>query len=150
MSTPGATYPPPPGTGRWGRAARDAWSVQVRCQAVVGALGLVAALAVAVLMDLDSAGLIGFVWLVHAVVTLVVGYPVGVVVGRLLPDDPTAAAAGWWFALAGAVAALAVMLAFGPGGVVLYVPLGAAVAGGARAWAHGAIARRHAGLLPVA
>lgn len=114
----------------------------MRCQAVVGVLGLVATLVVAVLMDLDSAGLIGFVWLVHAVATLVVGYPVGVVAGRLLPADPTRAAAGWWFALAGAVAAAAIMLGSGLAGVVLYAPLGAAVAGGARASAHGAIERR--------
>lgn len=149
MSTPGATYPPPPGTGRWGRAARDAWSVQVRCQAVLGGLALAATAFVAAAMDIDSAGLMAFVWLAHAVIALVVGYPVGVVVGRMLPPDPTRAS-GWWFALAGAVAGAAIMLATGPGAAVLYAGLGAAVAGGARVWAQGAIERRHAGLLPVA
>lgn len=144
-TVPGATYPGPPGSGRTGRAARDAWDVQLRCQAVVAALAVLATVAVAVgSHDDGAAGLMAFVWLVHALVTLVVGFPVGVVVGRQVPAGTTAPRAAAWFAVAGAVTGGLLTLATAPATAVVYALLGGVVAGGARAWAHAPIERRRA------
>lgn len=142
---PGATYPGPPGSGRTGRAARDAWDVQLRCQAAVAALAVLATAVVAVGSHDDGAvGLMAFVWLVHALVTLVVGFPVGVVVARQVPAGTTAPRVAAWFAAAGAVTGGLLTLATAPVTAVAYALLGGAVAGGARAWAHAPIERRRA------
>lgn len=141
---------------RWGDAARDAWSVNVRCQAVLVGVAVVAAIASGLSADVgDTAQILVYVWVVHAVVTLVVGYPVGVVVGRLLPAVPTRGAAFGGFLLAGGVAGALAMSWAGPYSALGWGALGAVTAGGARAWAHGAIERRRvrawtgSGLVPA-
>jgi|GEM_PF-4887609 len=112
----------------------------------MGVLGLVATIVLAVsTASVDGSGLVGFVWLAHAVLTLVVGYPVGTVAGRLLPEQPTRATASWSFALAGAAAGAVIMVATNPAVLAGYALFGAVVAGSARAWAHRAIVERTTG-----
>lgn len=133
----------------WRAAARDAWSVVWRCLAVLTALAAVVAVVVAVAYRSDdlldgatgSASIVGIMWLIHVAVTLVVGYPVGLVVSRPLLGVTSRAGAAGWFALAGAVsgAAVVMIVQFPP---VVWFVLGGVVAGGARAWAHGPIRRR--------
>lgn len=142
---PGASYPGRPGSGRTGRAARDAWDVQLRCQAAVAGLAALATVVVAAGAQDDGAvGLMGFVWAVHALVTLVVGYPVGVVVARQVPAGASRTRSSLWFAAAGAVAGGLLTAATMPATAAVYAVLGAGVAGGARAWAHRRIERRGA------
>lgn len=140
----GPRYPSPPGSTRWGRAARDAWSVQWRCQVVLAGIGLVVggyAAVAAGAPDGQATSLVAVVWAAHAVVTLGVGYPVGVLTGRLLPPTPARGPAAWAFALAGAAAGALVLLALGWRthgwtAVLAWAALGALVAGPSRAWAH--------------
>jgi len=128
---------------RWRDAATDAWSVNVRCQAVLAAVAVVAAVAVGLAADAgETAQMMIYVWMVHAVVTLVVGYPVGVVTARLLPAVPSRGAAAGGFVLAGGVTGALAMCWAGPVAALGWGVLGALTAGGARAWAHGAIERR--------
>lgn len=158
-ATPGPAAPgpgpiPPAGLGhvgythpqlehRWGDAARDAWSVNVRCQAILVVLALLASAAWILSGDaLETTQIMAFVWVVHAVVTLVVGYPVGVLAGRILPAAPSRGAAAGGFVLAGGVAGALAMLWAGPVAALAWGALGAATAGGARAWAHGTVERR--------
>jgi hypothetical protein len=137
---PGA-YVPVRVPRRWGDDARDAWSVNARCQAVLALLGLLATVAVA-FSEAEAAQIVVYAWAVHAGVTLVVGYPVGVVTVRLLPVAATRGAATGGFLLAGGVAGALAMSWSGPPAALVWGALGAAVAGGARAWAHGVIQRR--------
>lgn len=149
---------PPPARDRWSLAAADAWTVVGRCQAIL--LGLVLLLgAVGVASDLATGGagraitsiawIGGLAWLVHALATLVVGYPAGVVVSRLLPADASWPRATAAYVLAGGACGAGVVLVLGglagaPFPVAPWAGLGAVVAGGARAWAHRAVRRRHA------
>lgn len=140
-------YAPVAVENRWGDAARDAWSVNVRCQAVLAALALLAGVAVGV-SEGEAAQIMIYVWLVHVVVTLVVGYPLGVVSARLLPAAATRGAAAGGFLLAGGVAGALAMAWAGPFAALGWAGLGALTAGGARAWAHGVIERRRARTRP--
>lgn len=139
----------PPTVNPWRAAARDAWSVVWRCLAVLTALAAVGTLAAAAVggssggVDGLSASLwiAGLAWLIHLAVTLVVGFPVGLVVSRLLLPIASRVGGAGWFALAGAVTGgLIVTIAQIP--PVVWFVLGGVVAGGARAWAHGPIRRR--------
>lgn len=143
------TGPATPGTGSWRSAALDAFSVVWRCVAVLSGLAVVVVLVAGatsgdVSADSGGLGIIGIAWLVHVAVTLVVGYPVGVVVSRVLPEGVSRLAATGAFALAGAVAGSAVVMVAGFPPVVWFV-LGGVTAGGARAWAHGPVRRRALG-----
>lgn len=130
---------------RWGDAASDAWWVNVRCQAVLAVVAVVAAVAFGLSGDAgETAQIMIYVWVVHAVMTLVVGYPVGVVAARLLPAAPSRGAATGGFLLAGGVTGALLMCWAGPFAALGWGALGAVTAGGARAWAHGAIERRRA------
>ncbi|HYQ75025.1 hypothetical protein [Cellulomonas sp.] len=147
-----------PARDRWSLASADAWTVVGRCQAIL--LGLVLLLgAVGVASDVATGGggqaitsiawIGGLAWLVHALATLVVGYPVGVAVSRLLPPDVSWPGATAAYALAGAACGAGVVLVLGgladaPFPAAPWAGLGAVVAAGARAWAHPAIRRRHA------
>ncbi|WP_147795088.1 hypothetical protein [Cellulomonas sp. Y8] len=161
VETSGAarTSPPSaPGSDRWSLAAADAWTVVSRCLAIL--LGLLAvAGAVGLVSDVAAGGggqaitsiawIGGLAWLVHALATLVVGYPAGLFVSRLLPVGASRAGAGVAYALAGAGCGAGTIVVLSgladadfPGWP--WAVLGAVVAGGARIWAHGTIRRRHA------
>lgn len=142
--------PAPPASDRWQVAARDAWSVVWRCVAIllgIAVVGVVAAVATSQSGAGGAAYLLGLMWVAHALITLVVGYPVGVVTTRLLPAAPGAPAAVGAFALAGAVAGWAVVAtlahtAAADFSFAVWSALGGVTAGSARAWAQRSVVRR--------
>ncbi|GIG34805.1 hypothetical protein [Cellulomonas pakistanensis] len=134
--------------GRWSRAAVDAWGVVVRCEVILAGVAAVLAVVVSAAQQSDlgeSISFLSWVWAVHGVITLVLGYPLGVVVTRLLPPRPARGRGAGAYAVAGGVAAALVILLWGvapPAGVAGWGALGAATAGTARLWADGAIRAR--------
>jgi hypothetical protein len=158
-AVPARPREPGPARDRWSPAAADAWTVVGRCEAILLALALLLG-AVGVASDIATGGggqaitsiawIGGLAWLVHALATLLVGFPVGVLVSRLLPPDASWSRATAAYAVAGAACGAAVVLVLGglanaPFPAAPWAGLGAVVAGGARAWAHRALRRRHAG-----
>lgn len=149
MTAPTPPAPPAPADGpsRWRAAAVDAWGVVVRCEVVLAGVAAVLAVVLGVSEpgDLDDAlSILAFAWAVHAVLTLVVGYPVGVAVTRLLPPRPGRGRAGVVYALVGAGTAALIVLVGGLGlpAAAAWAALGAATAGTARVWADRAIRDR--------
>jgi hypothetical protein len=131
--------PPLEGGLRWSWAAVDAWGVVARCEAVLAGVAAVAAVAVSAVQQSDLGAAISFlswVWAVHAVITLVVGYPLGVVVSRLLPPRPGRGHAAGVYALVGGAAAALIVLLGGTGSAAAgaWAVLGAVTAGSARFW----------------
>ena len=148
MTAPTPAVPAPaapvPALGRlrWRWAAHDAWAVVGRCEAILAGLAAVVAVGVSAAQQSDvgdAISIMAWVWGIHAVLTLVVGYPLGVVVTRLLPPRPARGTAALGYAAAGASAAALLILLWGvapPAAVAGWAALGAATAGSARAWAH--------------
>lgn len=148
--------PDPRRRPRTDRPALAAWTVVWRCVLLLSVLAVVLTLVAGVVGGVGVEAVeavegMAILWTVHVSATVVVGYPVGLLTTRLLPEDPSRARAAAAYAVAGAVSGWLVVLAVDsvidlgtPWFGVYGAALGAAVAGLARAWAHDTIARRAA------
>lgn len=143
-----APTPHPPTEARLRRRqdAQDAWDVVVRCEVILAGLAVLAALIVVVAQPGELGGalaIVGLGWAVHALLTVSVGYAVGVVVTRRLPPRPAGGTAGTAYAVAGGATAALLVLLGGMGlAAVAWAVLGAVTAGSARVWADTSIRSR--------
>ncbi len=141
---PDAPAPDDPRAPTVRTALVEALMVCWRCAAVLTVLAVVlGAVGVATGGADGAASIVVLVWLVHLLVLAVVGYPMGLVLARLVPQRAGRAQAAGWFALAGALPGLFLLPQMGVTALV-WVGLGAVVAGGSRAWAHPALVARRA------
>jgi len=141
-------YPAPLGQDPWARAAVAALHINLRCLAILTALFFLI-LAVSTVnsagrdgSSVDSSGILTAVWAVHVAAVVVIGYPLGVVVSKLLPFASSRLTATAAFAAVGGITGAALTVSFGLGAALAWLALGSVTAGGARAWAHRAICAR--------
>ena len=126
-------------SGRWAQAALAAMYINLRCLAIVTALAVIFLIVSAVPnMDSFAAGTyyLMFAWAVHVAAIIIVGYPLGVLTSRLLAADTSQVAATITFTIIGGVSGALLTVALGVEAQLIWCALGAATAGGARAWAH--------------
>lgn len=151
--TPGAPAAAPPPAfaspeapaARWWTLAAVAGVVCWRCAGILTVLAVPLALVgLATGGGVDVLPVVALVWVVHLLVLAVVGYPLGLVLARFVPLTSTRTAAAGWYALAGALPGLALLPLMGAAALI-WVGLGAAVAGTARTWAHPALVARYGG-----